>query len=197
MRRVCAQLCALLSASVGACASAPPPVSRVDAPIDAIVVLGHRPPLRDGRIEKELRARVEHGVALYRSGRASLLVMSGGESTKGVVEADVMADHAAKLGVPVSSLLRERASKDTIGNARLTTSMLRARLGHRPRVLLVTSDYHSERAARLLLCAGAEVEASPVDPGLSPAEQRQRRRSERWVRFVYTFFDECDRARSR
>ncbi|HVZ36960.1 MAG TPA: hypothetical protein VG963_31255, partial [Polyangiaceae bacterium] len=37
-------------------------------PADAIVVLGHRPPLAHGELEYETRARVEHGVALYRAG---------------------------------------------------------------------------------------------------------------------------------
>jgi uncharacterized SAM-binding protein YcdF (DUF218 family) len=186
-------VCALCSALLGACASVPAPTAAVAA--DAILVLGHRPPLHQGVIESELRARVDHGVALYRAGRAPWLLMSGGESTPGVVEADVMGTHAERQGVPAGAILRERASRDTIENVRMSVALLRARLQRAPRLLLVTSDYHLDRAAQLVACAGAEVEASAVDPGLSPRERKRRRRSERWIRFYYGFIDECDRAR--
>jgi uncharacterized SAM-binding protein YcdF (DUF218 family) len=182
-----------LSAILGACAAMPAPRARIEA--DAILVLGHRPPLHAGVIEGELRARVDHGVELYRSGRAPLLVMSGGESTPGVVEADVMAAHASSSGVPSDAILRERASRDTIENVRMSMALLRARLQRAPRVLLVTSDYHVDRAARLVACAGASVEASPADPGLSAREHARRTRSERWIRFYYGFIDECGRTR--
>jgi uncharacterized SAM-binding protein YcdF (DUF218 family) len=182
-----------LSAILGACAIGPAPTARIDA--DAILVLGHRPPLHDGAIEGELRARVDHGVALYREGRAPWLVMSGGESTPGVVEADVMATRAEEEGVPARAILRERASRDTIENARMSVALLRARLQRSPRVLLVTSDYHLDRAARLVVCAGAAVEASAADPGLSAREHARRKRSERWIRFYYGLIDECGRTR--
>jgi uncharacterized SAM-binding protein YcdF (DUF218 family) len=183
----------LWSVLLGACATVPAPTARIDA--DAILVLGHRPALHEGAIESELRARVDHGAALHRTGRAPLLVMSGGESTPGVIEADVMAAHAESAGVPAKAILRESASRDTIENVRLSVALLVERLGRAPRVLLVTSDYHIDRAARLLACAGAAVEASPADPRLSPQERARRRRSERWVRFYYGFIDECRRAR--
>lgn len=189
-------LCAL-----GAC-RAPPANLPWRGPADAILVLGHRPALREGQIEDELRARVEQGISLYRAGRAPLLVMSGGESVKGVVEADVMAAYAAQAGVPIAAIVRERASRDTIENVRFSVALLRARVeaaqGDRPpRVLLVTSDYHSERAARLLRCAGADVEPAPAMLTLSPAERARHQRSERWIRFYYRFFDACRRASSR
>lgn len=185
-------LCALWGAILGACATVPAPTARIDA--DAILVLGHRPPLRDGVIECESRARVEHGVELYRAGRAPWIVMSGGESTPGVIEADVMASHAERVGVPAAAIVREGRSLDTIENVRFSVALLRARLGRSPRVLLVTSDYHSDRAAQLLLCAGVEVEASPVDPGLDADEHARRKRKERWIRVYYGFIDECGRA---
>lgn len=178
---------------LGACAAVPAPRARLDA--DVILVLGHRPPVRDGAIESELRARVDHGVALYRQGRAPWLLMSGGMSPQGVVEADVMATHAEGAGVPSAAILRERASRDTIENARLSVRLLRERLLRAPRVLLVTSDYHIDRAARLVSCAGADVEASPADPKLSASEQAKRQRNERWIRIYYSVIAECRRAR--
>jgi uncharacterized SAM-binding protein YcdF (DUF218 family) len=188
-------LFALLAALAG-CTHAPVRAPMAGAP-DVILVLGHKPPLHAGVLERELRARVDHGVALYREGRAPLLMMSGGESTVGTVEADVMAAYAGQAGVPAAALLRERASRDTIENARFSVALLRARLQRDPRVLLVTSDYHSERAARLLRCAGAQVAEAPASPPFSARERARRLRSERWIRFYYRFFDACARADSR
>jgi uncharacterized SAM-binding protein YcdF (DUF218 family) len=164
---------------------------------DAVVVLGHRPPLRGTEVEPETQARVERGVSLWRSGRAPQLVMTGGPSTRHAIEADVMAAYARERGVPPSQLLRERESLDTIENARNTLALLRTRLGQKraPRVILVTSDYHIRRATRLFRCAGAHVEPEPVLLAGTRAERRARLRAERWVGVYYWFIDECGRAR--
>jgi len=190
--------CASGRASQGARADPSAPGVATPGP-DAIVVLGHRPPLAAGQLEYETRARVERGVALFRAGRAPRLLFSGGPSTPEAVEADVMAHHAAAEGVPESALLRERASRDTIENARLSVALLRGELGlpRRPRIVLVTSDYHVARASKLFRCAGADVEAAPVALALSDRARRKKQRGERWIGLYYWFFDECARARGR
>lgn len=167
---------------------------------DAIVVLGHRPPLVAGQLEYETRARVERGVALFLQGRAPRLLFSGGPSTPEAIEADVMASHAASRGVPEQALRRERASRDTIENARLSAELLRRELAlldataRPPRIVLVTSDYHLERATKLFRCAGVEVDGVSVPLALSRRERRKKRWSERFVRLYYVFIDECARA---
>jgi uncharacterized SAM-binding protein YcdF (DUF218 family) len=185
------------------CASSAPPHESAPAPAgsaaDAILVLGHRPPLDRAGVEYETRARVDRGIALWRAGRAPQLLFSGGQSTEQAIEADVMAAYARERGVPPDAILRERASRDTIENVRMSVALLRAelRLDRAPHVVLVTSDYHSDRATRLLRCAGAHVQPEPVAlTALSPAERKRKLRSERWVRFAYAFIDECGRARS-
>lgn len=179
-------------------ASASAMLAAAALPPDAIVVLGHRPPLGpDGvALEYETQARVDAGVALYQRWRAARLLFSGGRSTPEVVEADVMASYAATRGVPEAALLRERASSDTIENARMSVRLLRRELGlqRRPRIVLVTSDYHVIRAAKLFRCAGADVEGVGVALRLSESERKKRLRSERWVRLYYRFIDECERA---
>lgn len=107
-----------------------------------------------------------------------------------------MASFAEQQGVPRSSILRERASRDTVENARFTVALLRRELGlsREPRVVLVTSDYHIDRATQLLRCAGADVTPDAVPLSLSERERRKRTRSERWVRVYYWFIDECQRA---
>ncbi len=161
------------------------------------MVLGHRPPLRGAELEPETRTRVERGIALHLAGRAKWLLFSGGPTTPGVVEADVMARYAEQHGVPSAAILRERASHDTIENARLSIALLRKKLelARAPRVVLVTSDYHSQRAMRLFRCAGAEVQAAPAELALSPRERRKRLRRERWVAAYYALIDECTSAK--
>ncbi len=165
------------------------------ASFDAVVVLGHRPALEDGRIEAELAARVAHGVERFRLVASPLLVLAGGPG-EGYVEAEVMALHASSLGVAQGSMLLETASRDTIENARFSVALLRTKLGlERPRILLVTSGYHMARAARLFRCAGAEVEEAPVRAPSSRAARASRRLREWLVALSYVFIDECARAR--
>jgi len=196
-RRLLAAIFAFTSAcSVGAPRGA---VARPEGEFDAIVVLGHRPPLDEHGLEYETRARVEHGIALYRAGRAPRLLFAGGPSTSRAIEADVMAQYAEAQGVPASAILRERASRDTIENARFAVGLLQRtlELARAPRVVLVTSDYHSARAARLMQCAGADVLAEPVTLGLTKPERAKRERSERLVSLFYAFIAECKRASRR
>ncbi len=126
----------------GPIAVAPQPPLEV---ADAIVVLGNRPPVdRDGNVQPETRRRVATGVGLWFRGLAPVIVMTGGPAPFGVVEADVMRDAAVRLGVPPERVLTERASTDTIGNARGTVSMLcrqgLQRAGAcRPSVIIVSS----------------------------------------------------------
>lgn len=188
----------VLLACSGACAASEPSRSATtSAEPDAIVVLGHRPPRDAHGLEYETRARVERGVALFEAGRASRLLFSGGRSTPEVVEADEMARYAEQRGVPAAAILREGQSRDTIENARMSVALLREalKLARPPRVLLVTSDYHIERASRLFRCAGAEVVPVPVALALQPHERRKRVWGERLVAFVYAFIDECGRTR--
>jgi uncharacterized SAM-binding protein YcdF (DUF218 family) len=199
LRGVLLGLLALVGASsTGACSTSTA-VGRSAAPneaFDAIVVLGHRPPVDAHGLEYETRVRVERGIALYRAGRAPRLLFTGGPSTPKTVEADVMAEYAEAHGVPAGAILRERASRDTIENARFSVALLREHLAldRAPRVLLVTSDYHLARAVRLLQCAGADVFGEAVALKLSVDERRKRERNERWVSLFYLFIAECNRA---
>lgn len=163
-------------------------------PFDVILVLGHRPPRDAHGIEYETRARVERGVALFHAGAAPRVMFSGGQSTPQWIEADVMADHARALGVPAHAIVKESLSRDTIENARFSVVQLRRELGRMPKILLVTSAYHAERAARLFRCAGAEVSTVPVALSLPFRSRVARRLREASVRMAYWFIDECARA---
>lgn len=116
---------------------------------DAIVVLGCPPSAR-------LDRRVKRGVQLYREGAAPVLLLAGGG--KGPApEARVMRRAALVGGVPEAALMTEPTSRDTLGNARETAALLRAR-GWR-RVVLVSDRTHLPRAVPLFRLAGVEIVA--------------------------------------
>src|SRR5687767_9398781 len=116
---------------------------------EAIVVLGCR--VRpDGSPTSQLRRRVALAVALYETGAAPLLVLSGGGTP--VSEAQVMAGLARTAGVPEAALLYEGASRNTAENA-LNSARLLREMGL-SRVLLVSSRTHLLRARWLFRLAG-------------------------------------------
>ncbi len=120
-----------------------PLLVRHDAPrkADAIIVIGgdHKP------------ERAQLAAALYRGGYAPVIILSAGtrvlEGTELVAEAEVMRRQALACGLPKEVLLIEYASRSTLENARYTRSMCLERDWRS--VLLVTSTFHSKRAARI------------------------------------------------
>ncbi len=90
--------------------------------------------------------RVRQAADLYREGYAPLVVLSGtGAQTFGFSIPEVMRRQAISHGIPPSALLFESTSTSTVEQAREIRSVLE---GHRVRrAIVVTSTYHSRRAA--------------------------------------------------
>jgi uncharacterized SAM-binding protein YcdF (DUF218 family) len=129
----------------------------VSSPADAIVVLGggvlpagdwSRPTTRAGM-----------GLALWRAGRAPVLLASGSD------QAVYLARGFAASGVPDSDLRVEDRSTDTHENARDTAALLRTEGLHR--IVLVTSDIHMRRAAGCFRREGMRVIEAPADDPLA------------------------------
>ncbi|TWI01772.1 uncharacterized SAM-binding protein YcdF (DUF218 family) [Luteimonas cucumeris] len=142
---------------------------------DAIVVLGgghygwvERPGIR---IEQLENSRIAAGARAWLSGRAPIVILSGG-GAPGDSEASTMATAIARLGVPRSALILEERSRDTRDNA-LFTAALAERRGMR-RVLLVTSSLHMPRASLLFRQAGVDIVPVPVPERATRAEWHDR-----------------------
>jgi uncharacterized SAM-binding protein YcdF (DUF218 family) len=114
---------------------------------DAIVVLGCPS-------SAPLEQRVERGVQLYREGVAPVMLLSGGGRGP-EPEAEIMRRAALARRVPEAALLLEPNARDTLGNARETAALMRAR-GWRT-VALVSDRTHLPRAALLFRLAGVQV----------------------------------------
>ncbi len=128
-------------------------------PADAIVVLGSGPPVNEeGKPTDELMRRVEKGVELYQQGLAPVLIMSGGKTSPEYYECAVMKQVAVAKGVPAESVLEERESLNTIGNARYSAALVRARGGKS--AIIVSSPFHLKRAKRLFEATGLEIQTA-------------------------------------
>src|SRR5687767_858790 len=95
-------------------------------PADAIVVLG-APVGRDGRVRTALAERVAAGVEAARRGRAPVVVLTGGATRHGHVEALAMRRHALTLGFEEERLLVEPEARSTAENAARVAALLAAR----------------------------------------------------------------------
>jgi uncharacterized SAM-binding protein YcdF (DUF218 family) len=149
--------------------SAYPPVPIALLPTaDAIVLLGgivgqplppsERPDLND-RADRMIEAW-----RIFRSGKASAIVVSGGNtpwSSAAKPEAEIIRDYLVEFGVPESAIILESTSRNTHENAVNTAHLLR---GHGWRsALLVTSAFHMPRAVAAFERAGVGVTPAPTD----------------------------------
>lgn len=92
---------------------------------DAIIVLGS-PADAEGNPTPTQLARVTEAVREYERGVASRLIVTGGSTGQGYVEAQVMARTAEALGVPASSIFQEPRAMDTIQNACYARQIMQA-----------------------------------------------------------------------
>ncbi len=118
---------------------------------DAIVVLGAVVEA-DGQASRRLRRRVLHGVERLRLGEAEVLVMTGGPSSGGPAEAEVMRELAIAAGLAPERLLTEPRARSTWENARYTAELMAARGWSS--ALVVTDWLHLPRALFAFRSAG-------------------------------------------
>ena len=132
---------------------------------DAIVVLsgGRHPAPGAARVsEWEDPDRFLAGLDLYRAGKASRLLFTGGASPfrpGQSLEGQRYLQEARQLGIPAAAM----ASTPPVVNTAEEAAAIRQLLPARARVLLVTSAFHMRRAQRLFERQGLKVLPFPVD----------------------------------
>jgi uncharacterized SAM-binding protein YcdF (DUF218 family) len=98
--------------------------ARLAGPAAAIIVLGAAQ--YDGRPSPVLRARLDHGIALWRAGRAPRLIVTGGSRAGDrTTEAAVGRRYAMRHGVPDSAILLESEGRTTSESLRAASAILR------------------------------------------------------------------------
>ncbi len=149
-RRVALGLAALLLAFVAAVLWAyttVPKQNNSDPRVDAILVLG-TPTGRGGVVTPMQRWRVDEAVREYKAGRAQNIIISGGPTSFGFVEARTMSNYARLRGVPPSALHAEGTAMTTVENVSRSQRILNANRWRR--VEVISSAEHLPRAALIL-----------------------------------------------
>ncbi len=129
-------------------------------PVDAIVVLGAAQ--YNGRPSPVLRARLDHGLSLYREQQAPLVVVTGGVGRGDTTsEAQVGRRYLVAHGVPEHAVVAESEGRTTMASMNAVTGWLRAR-GLR-RVLLVSDPFHMFRLRLEARRTALEAYTSPTE----------------------------------
>jgi uncharacterized SAM-binding protein YcdF (DUF218 family) len=92
---------------------------------DTLIVLGS-PADAEGNPTPDQLSRVTEAVHEYERGVATHLILTGGPTRGGYVEAEVMARTAEAQGVPASSIVIEPQALDTIHNACYSVRIMKA-----------------------------------------------------------------------
>ena len=101
---------------------------------DVILVLG-TPTDNDGMPTARQQARVREAVREYDMGMAPVILLSGGATRSGHVEADSMGEIAQSLGIPPSQIQLERRAENTIQNACYSTEIMKAHQWHSAEII--------------------------------------------------------------
>lgn len=138
---------------------------------DAIVVLGAAQ--YDGRPSPVFKARLDHAIALWRDGRAPLLVTTGGrQEGDRWTEAAAARDYAMAQGVPADAILMEDRGRSTQESLAAVAPILHAR-GAGP-VLFVSDPTHMLRVLRIAADLGIDAHGSPAPDSPSDATVARR-----------------------
>jgi uncharacterized SAM-binding protein YcdF (DUF218 family) len=141
-------------------------------PAAAVVVLGAAQ--YAGRPSPVLRARLDHGIELWRKNPTGLLVLTGGTGAGDTTsEAEVGRSYVRKQGVPDTMIVVENAGRTTSESMRAVAEIMRER--RESTVVLVSDPFHMLRlwviAKRLGLTPyTSPTRTSPISPN----------REERW-----------------
>lgn len=124
-----------------------PAANTVQERFDALIVLGS-PADADGNPAPEQLARVTEAVHEYERGVAPRVIVTGGATRKGFVEARVMARTAEAQGVPAEAVFEEPEARNTIENTCDSLKIMR-RHGWKS-AEVVSSASHLPRAGLIL-----------------------------------------------
>ena len=142
------------------------------APSDAICVFGAAE--YDGRPSPVYRARLDHGLALYKRGIAPLIITLGGNGGDQYNEGAVGREYLMGMGVPEEAIIAETESRNTEESARRIAVIARAN-GLR-RLVIVSDGTHLFRIHAICAADGLDVLTSPrprvtVEGGSQDAER--------------------------
>ena len=139
------------------------PVDWYDGDADVLVILGGSM-LVDGTgpqatLGYDSYLRCTYATWVLQRHSYKFIVVSGPDGL-----AEAMAKYLEARGTPAGEVLIENAARTTFQNAEFVKNILdhQAGLAPHPKIVVLTSDYHSSRARRVFEHAGLPVNMSPV-----------------------------------
>lgn len=116
--------------------------------IDFLIILGAG--LRGEEPSKTLQGRLDVALEFLLENREIPVIVSGGQGPgEAITEAEAMGTFLVKNGVEVDRLNYESLSTNTNENLKFSSDMM-AQLGvEKPKIIIITSDYHLFRAKHL------------------------------------------------
>jgi uncharacterized SAM-binding protein YcdF (DUF218 family) len=128
------------------------------ASADVIVILGAAE--YHGRPSPVLKARLDHGLELYKRGFAPRILTTGGAGGDPIfTEGEVGRAYLMSKGVPPESIIVEREAESTAHTILAVAEIMR-RMGLQSAVV-VSDGYHIFRVKRMLQSRGMTVRGSP------------------------------------
>jgi Uncharacterized conserved protein len=141
---------------------------------DAILLLGLKLE-ENGSPRPELLMRIRKAAECWEKKKAPLIIACGGQIPgTPVSEAQVMKEELVKAGIPKDAVVSENRSMITVENFLNARALLNK---SRPRVLIVTSDYHMPRS-KLICIFSARMRCRGCKVRIPPETVRAERRKE-------------------
>jgi len=134
-----------------------------EAPVIVALYSGYGKTVRNG-LDKYSLARVQKAVQLWKRGLASYILFSGGGADRredGSAGAKKMALEAIKHSIPQERIIIEQDSKDTRQNAINSSHILKQKGWNN--LILVTNDFHIQRAVRLFEKENIQAYPAPIE----------------------------------
>lgn len=116
--------------------------------IDFVVILGAG--LRGEEPSKTLKGRLDAGLQFLLDNREIPVIVSGGQGPgETITEAEAMGTFLVENGVEMERVHYEIRSTDTNENLKFSSEMMTGLGVEKPKILIITSDYHLFRAKLL------------------------------------------------
>ncbi len=139
--------------------------------IDCIIILGAG--INGDEPSPMLKDRLDAGIALYKEGRASKIIMSGDHSNDYHDEVNIMKNYAIQEGVQSSDIFMDHAGLSTYDSIYRAKEIFEAK-----RVIIVTQKYHLYRALHIASKLGLDAY------GVSAAQIKYRNDTYREIREI-------------
>lgn len=151
---------------------------------DCIIVLGAMV-WPDGRICNTLRYRCERALETYHMFPGTKIIVSGGMgSREPCTEALAMRAYFLKKGIPETDVIAEDKSRSTVENLAFSAKIMKE-CGY-DTAIIVTSDYHAERALSMARDMGmnACISAAKSPDGIKAKIKTTVQESISWIKYL-------------